>query len=399
MFERKINKDYLNLAHVVYGGEFYLELKNYKLKKVVFEKSKIEVVDDSLLSKRGINNFYSYKNPNTGFCANLFENKITNELVIAYRGTERPGFGENESDVKALLKDFMTDMNLVVCNYDEQFVDAWRFFKTVKKQNPKRKIVIVGQSLGGALAQIVAAKEFTINRKKVETYTYNAPGVKHLLDLYDCNEKLNYSFVTNYSVMNDWCGMFGEHVGQVYLIAPILMSEVDTNSNTAVLNNVLFTTHEGIFDYSQETMGKVIKQPRDFGQQEGLALWYFDKNNPINKYNGLNEFICVHFPQFKYLQQTPSQPAEIVQEKDVVTSKSKVLEEIKNSSVGIAIKNATDNLKQAQIAQKEKFLEELNNTTIALAIKTIDSAMTVLSMEDYERANKFVARYCSKWYC
>jgi hypothetical protein len=195
--------------------------------------------------------------------------------------------------------------------------------------------------------------------------------------------------------MNDWCGMFGDHVGQMYLIAPISMNEVDTSSNTAVLNNVLFTTHEGIFDYSQETMGKVIKQPRNFGQQEGLALWYFDKNNPISKYNGLNEFICVHFPQFKYLQQGQSEP-DVILEKEDSTPKSKVLEEIKNSTVGVAIKNAAENLKQAQIAQREKILEELNNTTIALAIKTIDSAMTVLSLDDYDRASKFVARCCRK---
>ena len=176
MFEKKINPDYLKLAQVAYGGDFYLELKNYKLKKVVFNNSKIDVVVDSLLSKRGITDYYSYKNLNTGFAANLFKNKITGELVIAYRGTERPGLGENQNDVKSLMKDFMTDMNLVTCNFDEQFNDAWKFFKTVRQQHPKRKIVIVGQSLGGALAQIVAAKEYTINRKKVETYTFKAPG-------------------------------------------------------------------------------------------------------------------------------------------------------------------------------------------------------------------------------
>ena len=109
MFEKKINPDYLKLAQVAYGGDYYLELKNYKLKKVVFNNSKIEVVVDSLLSKRGITDYYSYKNPNTGFAANLFKNKITGELVIAYRGTERPGLGENQNDVKSLMKDFMTD--------------------------------------------------------------------------------------------------------------------------------------------------------------------------------------------------------------------------------------------------------------------------------------------------
>ena len=163
MFEKKINTDYLKLAQIAYGGDYYLGLDKYKLKKVVFNNSKIEVVVDSLLSKKGITDYYSYKNLNTGFAANLFENKTTGEFVIAYRGTERPGLGENENDIKSVIKDFMTDMNLVISNFDEQINDAWKFFKTVKQQHPKSKIVIVGQSLGGALAQIVAAKEYTIN--------------------------------------------------------------------------------------------------------------------------------------------------------------------------------------------------------------------------------------------
>lgn len=394
MFEKKINNEYLKLAQIAYGGEGYLDLKNYKLKKVVFNNAKIEVVVDSLLSKRGITDFYSYKNPTTGFAANLFENKLNGELVIAYRGTERPGLGENENDMKSLLKDFMTDMNLVISNFDEQFNDAWKFFKTVRQQHSKSKIVIVGQSLGGALAQIVAAKEYTINRKKVETYTFNAPGCSHLLDICDCNPNLNYSFVANYSVMNDWCGMFGEHIGQRYLIAPIPLNDVDKSSSVEVLNNVLFTTHEGIFKYSEETMGKVIRKPKDFNQNEGLALWFFDKNNPVNQSKCLSEFMIAHFPQLKFLQ-AGAQP-EVIEHKIENPALNKVIENVQNSAVGVAIKTASDNLKQAQIAQKEKFLEELNNTTVALALRAIDSAMASLTKEDLENANKIVSKYIRK---
>ena len=389
MFEKKINPDYLKLAQVAYGGDYYLGLNKFKLKKVVFNNSRIEVVVDSLLSKRGITDFYSYKNLNSGFSANLFKNKDTGELVIAYRGTERPGLGENESDIKSVLKDFMTDMNLVISNFDEQFNDAWKFFKTVKQQYPKSKIVIVGQSLGGALAQIVAAKEYTINRNKVETYTFNAPGCSHLLDIYDCNLKLNYSFIINYSVMNDWCGMFGEHVGQRYLIAPIPLNCIENGSSVEIFNNVLFTTHEGIFNYTEESMGKVIRKPKDFNQNEGLALWFFDRNNPVNQSKCLSEFMLVHFPQLKFLQ---IEKTEISEQKAQNPALNKVIENVQNSSVGVAIKNATDNLKQVQIAQKEKFLEELNNTTVALAIRTIDSAMSCLTQNDLANANRIVAR-------
>ena len=101
-----------------------------------------------------------------------------NELVIAYRGTERLGLGENISNLNVFMKDVLTDVNMMTATFDMQFKDAWEFYKTVKSQNPKRKIVIVGQSLGGALAQIVSAKEYTVNRKKIKTYTLNPKNSK-----------------------------------------------------------------------------------------------------------------------------------------------------------------------------------------------------------------------------
>ena len=278
MFERKIKREYLKLAKIVYGGEFYFELENYRLKEITIPAgSKIKQITDSLLSQNGNNDFYAYKNETTGFVGNLFENIQTKKLVIAYRGTERPGFGENTSDKDALLKDVSTDINLITSNFDMQFKNAWEFYKIVKAQNPKREIVITGQSLGGALAQIVSAKEYTVNRKKVETYTFNSPGCRHLLNIYDCNTKFDYSFITNYSVMNDWCGMFGKHVGKTYLIPPIPISAIESTDSSEVFNNILLTTHEGIFDYTEELMGKVISKPSCFTQTEGLSLWYFDK--------------------------------------------------------------------------------------------------------------------------
>ena len=84
MFERKIKQEYLKLAQIVYGGEFYLELKNYKLKEI--KNTKFEKITDTLLTKQENNDFYSYKNLETGFVGNVFGNG--KNLVIAYRGTE-----------------------------------------------------------------------------------------------------------------------------------------------------------------------------------------------------------------------------------------------------------------------------------------------------------------------
>ena len=248
----------------------------------------------------------------------------------------------------------------------------------------------MGQSLGGALAQIVAAKEFTVNRKKVETYTFNAPGCSHLLETYDCNLDYDYSFITNYSVMNDWCGMFGEHIGKRYLIKPIAIPKPETNSTSEILNNILLTTHEGIFDYTEKTMGKTIRKPKNFNQNEGLSLWYFDKNNPINNYHNLSDFIKENMPQFNLMKIDISQSSFV--QKTEKFFKDNIPAEIQKSDVAVAIKNATDNFVSSSNEQMEKFTESLNNNTFATAIRILDSVIAELSFGSLENAKKILDR-------
>ncbi len=383
MFERKINQEYLKLAKIIYGGEFYLELKNYKLKEV--KNSRFQKVTDTLLSKQGNDDFYAYKNDETGFVGNVFDNG--KNLVIAYRGTERFGLGENVSDLGALIKDVITDVNLMTMNFDKQFQDAWGFYKEVKKENPKRKIIIVGQSLGGALAQIVAAKEYTVNRKKTETYTYNAPGCSHLLETYDCNLDYDYSFITNYSVMNDWCGMFGEHIGQRYLIKPIEIPAPVIGTTEEILNNILLKTHEGIFDYTEKLMGKVIRKPSNFNQKEGLSLWYFDNNNPLKNYANISDFAKENAPKIAQIDFSKN---EILQKAQQFFSNS--IEETQQAPIAVAIKNAMDNFAEGSNEQIAKITEYYNSNILTTAIRILDSVFAELSLNCLENAKTIVKK-------
>ncbi|MCR4881865.1 MAG: hypothetical protein K6A44_07945 [bacterium] len=386
MFEKKINKDYLRLAKIAYGGKFYYELGNYKLKEIDISNTKFKKIPDTLLSKNGDTDFYSYKNEDSGFVGNVFENRNQNEIVIAFRGTERFGLGENVSDILALIKDVLTDLNLMVGIIDEQFSDAWNFYKTVKKQNPKSKIIIVGQSLGGALTQLVSAKEYTVNRKKVEAYSFNAPGCKHLLEDFDCNPNLDYSFITNYSVMNDWCGVYGERVGSCYLITPIPMEEVDNNSTVQVLNNILLTTHEGIFEYTEDKMGKVIRKPKSFNQTEGLSLWYFDKNNPMKYFKSMPDFINSITQKFNLPAIDFS--GNFLQEQLQKLFGGETIDIPQTSPVGVIIKNAATPLLSMQTEQKEKLLSVANGNIISVVSKQLEFIFSQISAESIKTALK-----------
>lgn len=293
-----INHECLKLAQITYGGELYYSLQKYCLKDITLPKGEIEKTPDGVLKKNKDNTYCAYKNEDSGFAANVFENSENGKIIIAYRGTERTAFGENAYDFIAWGKDIMTDINLITGIVDRQFEDAKILFDCVKEQNPEAEIIITGHSLGGGLSQMISAKAFCERGIRFRTYTYNAPGCKHLLKAFGCKENNDYSFIKNYAVMNDWCGMFGENIGETYLIAPIPMNEADKNHPGEVLNNILLTSHEGIFDYSEEKYGKIIRKPDDFNQDEGLSLWYFDKNNPIKDTEKIQDFIKSVTPKF-----------------------------------------------------------------------------------------------------
>lgn len=368
---KKINTDLLRLSQITYGGEFYYGLRKYRHKELNLLGSNFLKVQDSLLKKIGNTSFYSYKNIDTGFVANLFENIKNKSLVIAYRGTERIGMGENHSDIQALIKDIKADIDLVSGVLDEQFYDAYEFYNIVKEQYPNRKITIVGQSLGGALAQLVGAKIFSETNKKIKTFTYNAPGCKHLLESFGCNLSLNYSFITNYAVMNDWCGMFGEKVGEMYLLPPIPPCTITTNSIPEILQNILLVSHEGIFEYS----GRVYKKPNDFNQSEGLALWIFDKNNPMKDFESPSEFVAS-------IMQTNNMP-KLDSIGDFIQNKLEEIPNEKFQEISSYIQTATA---EFVATQKNKIMEVINNNTLNQVTQFLDMTLSQITPETLKTA-------------
>ena len=160
----------------------------------LIEKDKIDnnnitqVKLDSKLSKRTItftNRFKLLKhqeNTSSGFSATLFKDTQADskdiEYILAFRGTEFPsGFSDDVLDADADLANSKLPSN--------QYIDMIKFYtqciadKHITESTP---LIVVGHSLGGALAQLLTLSLATAeNANNVkEVYTFNSPGAKNL---------------------------------------------------------------------------------------------------------------------------------------------------------------------------------------------------------------------------
>ncbi|MGQ8823661.1 lipase family protein [Bacillus sp. NA_146.1] len=124
----------------------------------------------------------------TGFDATVYQNTVTGDVVVAYRGTEG---GES---LDRSVPDFITDARYILMGqnpiqdgekidpYDKsqviaanQFTQSVSLLEIVKKEYPNQKISTTGHSLGGANAQFASAI------CGVPAVTYSAPGVYDML--------------------------------------------------------------------------------------------------------------------------------------------------------------------------------------------------------------------------
>lgn len=153
----------------------------------------------------------STQDSDTGFFADAFMNSKTKNVVIAFRGTD---------DYKDWLKSnrcFLTGC------LPAQYKNAKDFtYKIVEQQGREFSYVLVGHSLGGGLAQLVAIKT------AFSAVTFDAPGVLKVAKNYFSSneiieaEKNIKAFIHGYDLIN----MFGTHIVSLSQIIPANLGSI-----------------------------------------------------------------------------------------------------------------------------------------------------------------------------
>ncbi len=107
----------------------------------------------------------------SGMQAGVYRDRDSDDLVLAFRGTESCDFPCSLSETKQYVLDVAADALLTFGQDGPQFDHAMEYAQEVVNRFPDRKIFITGHSLGGGLAQAVGAAF------GFETFAFNSAPV------------------------------------------------------------------------------------------------------------------------------------------------------------------------------------------------------------------------------
>lgn len=124
------------------------------------------------------------KSTDAGMQAGVYRDRVTNALVIAFRGSEEICLLPilcSFKEIEESGNDLKTDAYLTQGKDSGQFNDAFEFTRDVIKANPNTKITVTGHSLGGGVAQAAGAsfllETFAFNSSPVPNDFWNDHGI------------------------------------------------------------------------------------------------------------------------------------------------------------------------------------------------------------------------------
>lgn len=148
--------------------------------------------------------------PDSGFHATAYQNKKTNGIIIAYRGTDP----DIKAHTRTALQDAAVDFSMVRDRLNPQKSAADAFTQKILDKAerfgvPKSQVTVAGHSLGGTLAEIEAS-EFGLRG-----VTFNSYGAVDLgYDVPEGGDK-----IVNYVMAGDPVSAASRHYGQVVTLA------------------------------------------------------------------------------------------------------------------------------------------------------------------------------------
>ena len=200
-------------------------MNNVKLYAKISNKEQRKAQKPKEQKEPKLHNFENKNNPfllidktstESGYQGYVYENELNGEIIVVHNGSETIALGANKSEIKKdwLETDFVAFALKVI---PDQFYDSNIFLNKVKRKYADKKIVQVGQSLGGFLAELNGCLE---DNKDIETYTYNSLGAANLMPkLVKAGYKLSndYSNIKNYTYKNEQIAKLKPHIGDLYV--------------------------------------------------------------------------------------------------------------------------------------------------------------------------------------
>jgi hypothetical protein len=217
-------------------------------------------------------------NPETGFQGTAYRRTDTNEVIIAYRGTE---FGREP------VHDGGVDAGMVLTGVNLQAHDAAAFTQRVldaekidaQVNHHEMKVTVTGHSLGGTLAEIEAAK-FGLKGE-----TFNAYGAA---SLYGVPEGGNQ--VIDHVRAGDVVSAASPHFGEVRIYAD--QKDIDTLSKAGYRDNsglLSLRNPVGAIDFGSHAIDNFVPGGNTLGHSiinEDAQNLYKEHEGMIDRYRG-----------------------------------------------------------------------------------------------------------------